>query len=103
MPQVKVSAFADTDLSAILLHLAMQAGARVAETYAHRFFRLYDSIAERPEICAPRPRLGVHIRAGVVHPYLVIYRYVPGDDTVSIVRILHGRRNVTRRLLPSSL
>jgi plasmid stabilization system protein ParE len=34
-----------------------------------------------------------------VFPYLVIYRYSKGDDTVSIIRILHGRRKITRKIL----
>jgi hypothetical protein len=46
-----------------------------------------------------RPKLGPHIRVGVVFPYLVVYRHVEGDDTVSIIRVLHGRRRMTRKLL----
>jgi toxin ParE1/3/4 len=52
-----------------------------------------------PESCQARPNLGAHVRVGVMHPYLAIYRYATGSDTVSIIRILHGRRKITRQLL----
>jgi plasmid stabilization system protein ParE len=34
-----------------------------------------------------------------VLPYVVIYRHIEGDDTLSIIRILHGRRRLTKTLL----
>jgi toxin ParE1/3/4 len=37
----------------------------------------------------------------LVLPYVVFYRHVEGDDTVSIIRIVHGRRRLTRKLLQS--
>ncbi len=55
-----------------------------------------------PESCEARPKLGAHIRVGVVVPYLVIYRHASGDNTVSILRILHGRRKITGKLLQGS-
>jgi hypothetical protein len=35
-----------------------------------------------------------------VLPYVAIYRRAKGDGAVSIVRIVHGRRNITRNLVP---
>jgi plasmid stabilization system protein ParE len=34
-----------------------------------------------------------------VLPDLVIYRYSESDDTATILRIVHGGRNITRALL----
>jgi toxin ParE1/3/4 len=51
-----------------------------------------------PATGAMRPRLDADMRIWVVAPYIVFYRFAPDDDTVRVVRILHGRRNVTERL-----
>jgi toxin ParE1/3/4 len=48
----------------------------VASQYNARIEVLYDKLADFPESCQTRPRLGAHIRVGVVDPYLVIYRYL---------------------------
>ncbi len=47
----------------------------------------------------PRPSLGPNTRVAVVAPYLFIYDYTLDDDTLTLLRILHGRRNVSRALL----
>lgn len=94
-----VSRRAHQDLLEILRQLTQVAGWRVAQAYGERFLRLYELICERPEICAARPKLGPFARVGVVHPYLVIYRHIPGEDVVGLIRILHGRRKLSRRLL----
>jgi toxin ParE1/3/4 len=38
--------------------------------------------------------LGKEIRVGIVFPYLVIYRHSVADDTVTVLRVIHGRRNI---------
>jgi len=43
--------------------------------------------------------LGARTRIAIVQPYLLIYDYAPGDDALTLLRILHGRRNITRALL----
>ncbi len=35
----------------------------------------------------------------VLSPYLVIYDHLSEADTVNVVRILDGRRNITRQLV----
>jgi len=32
-------------------------------------------------------------------PYVVAYRYVPESGLVGVIRVLHGSRNITRKLL----
>ena len=36
---------------------------------------------------------------GIVLPYVVIYRHSGDENRVAIVRIVHGNRRITRRLL----
>jgi toxin ParE1/3/4 len=94
-----ISERADEDWSAILETLARGGGDAALTKYMNRLDRLYEVLAERPDICANRPRLGKYVRAAVVHPYLVIYQHVPGDAAVEVIRIVHGRRKITRRAL----
>jgi plasmid stabilization system protein ParE len=60
---------------------------------------IYDNLAMSPAMGSPRPRLGRRARIVVLSPYLVIYDHLSETDTVNIVRILDGRRNITRRLV----
>ncbi|MBV8963091.1 MAG: type II toxin-antitoxin system RelE/ParE family toxin [Hyphomicrobiales bacterium] len=60
---------------------------------------MYRRLGYFPGIGSSRPRLGQDIRILPLLPYVVIYRHAERDDIVSIVRILHGRRNITGGLL----
>lgn len=102
MARVIVTALADRDTKQILTRIEREAGHQTAVKFNLRFEALYDRLVEHPEICEARPKLGPHIRAGVVFPYLVIYRHVEGDEIVSIVRVVHGHRRITRNLLRGS-
>ena len=99
MAQVIVSDLADTDSMRIWEDLTRDAGYGVAARYNAEFESLYERLADLPESCQSRPKLGAHVRVGVVRPYLVVYRHRKGSDKVEIIRILHGSRNITRRLL----
>ena len=61
--------------------------------------KLYDRLAEHPESCEAHPELSAHIRVGLVSPYLVIHHYAESARAVRVIRVLHGRRKVTRGLL----
>ena len=99
MARVVVSDLADADTAQLLDDLARDAGYVVAARYNSEIEDLYERLADYPDSCQLRPNLGTHVRVGVVRPYLVIYRHRKGSDRVDIVRILHGSRNITRRLL----
>ena len=99
MVRVIVTDLADADTAKIMDELARDAGPLVASDYNARIEALYERLANAPEGYQARPKLGANIRVGVVFPYLVIYRYLKSDDTVSIIRVIDGRRNITRRLV----
>jgi toxin ParE1/3/4 len=99
MARVVITDLADADTADILEEITREAGHRIARKYNARIESLYERLADHPESCQARPKLGAHIRVGVVYPYLVIYRHVSGDDTVSIIRVVSGRRKLTRKLL----
>ena len=100
MVQVIVTGPAVADLTEILIEIGQEAGYRTSLKYRYRFESLFFiKLSEFPETFQSRPSLGPHIRAGLVHPYIVVYRYDPTDRVVSILRILHSRRRITRKTL----
>lgn len=96
MTRLVVTADAETDTFAVLDHLEAKAGAQVAERYARRFRAAIERLIEMPQSGAPRPALGSDTRCLIVPPYLLIYDYALGDDIVVLLRVLHGRRRITR-------
>lgn len=99
MARIAITASADADTLYILGDLAAKAGAGVAARYDADIDALYRRLEQFPESGAPRPALGFLVRIGVVSPYVVIHEYIEADDAVTILRIVHGRRKLTRRLL----
>ncbi len=97
MATVQITASADADLGDIVSDLASRAGWTIAQRYAAAFDALFARLADHPAMGPLRPELGPHTRIGVVQPYIAIYEYSEND--VTILRVLHGRRNVTARLI----
>jgi toxin ParE1/3/4 len=83
----------------IIFDLAAKAGRHTAIKYEALFDSLYVRLAEHPASGAPRPAFGRGIRIGMVSPYIVIYRHTEADDTVTVLRVVPGRRRITGRLL----
>jgi len=99
MATINFTNAAKEDSRSIFADLQTKAGAYTVEKYLTEFSRLYDHFSRFPDSGAPRRKLGPTVRIGVVFPYVVFYRYVEADDAVLVLRILHGRRKVTRRML----
>jgi toxin ParE1/3/4 len=99
MPRLRFTSLADADTAAILEDLASKAGPVVAEKYLDRFESLYAQLSTYPQSGPPRPALGDNIRIAIAAPFIVIYRHQPQDDTVTILRLVHGRRRITGALL----
>ena len=99
MARVVVTSAADADTYEIQTYLARNAGSVVASRYTMLFERLYGRLAEHPDSGVPRPALGQNIRVGIVVPFIVIYRHERDAGTVTVLRIIHGRRRITGSLL----
>jgi plasmid stabilization system protein ParE len=99
MARLVFSALADADTAEIYTRLAANGGRKAAQRYDAAFERLYERLSEFPESGALRKTLGEHIRIGVISPFLVIYRHVLGEERLTVLRVLHGRRRVSGRLL----
>jgi toxin ParE1/3/4 len=100
MTRLVVTPDAERDIDDIISFLAREAGpAAVAANYVRRFRFTLERLVDLPETGAPRPSLGPHARIGIVSPYILIYDFVRERDELVLLRILHGRRNITRDLL----
>ena len=97
MTRVIVSGPAKRDVRDILTDLNRHAGHLVASRYAAEFKNVYRSLARFPDSGPSRPALGPLSRIKLVHPYVVVYdRDV---DAVTVLRVLHGRRDITIKLI----
>ena|SRR5262245_4784923 len=101
MARVVLTAAADADVDAIFQRLNARAGLPTATKYRGLLTGLYKRLAQFPDSCSLRPVLGPNVRVGVVAPYIVIYRYVAETDTVTVLRVRHGRRRTTPQSLPN--
>ena len=97
MARVVVTGRASADVAEIVVHLTEHAGHHVAARYLNEFDAVFDRLAAFPRIGPTRPALGRSARVVLVDPYVIVYDHV--DDTVTVLRILHGRRNITRGLV----
>ena len=97
MAKLIVSPQAELDSAAIIELLLDKAGVDVAARYLREIDALPERLSLFPRSGMRRLSLGRDIRIGVVEPYVMIYRY--RADTVTVVRVVDGRRNITRRLI----
>ncbi len=102
MARLVIAPEADDDSAAIIDDLLTKAGAHVADRYELAFDDVYERLISYPQIGSSRPKLGERVRVCVVRPFLVIYEYEELDDIVIILRIIHGKQDITRRLLKSA-
>lgn len=102
MTRVVVSTLAASDLDQILDPLQREAGAKTALRYAKRFSQVIERLGHFPLHAPARPALGVDTRIYMIYPYLIIYDFVAADDRVVLLRILHGKRDMSERILKRS-
>jgi toxin ParE1/3/4 len=97
MTPIVVSPKADADVNEMLQHLSDLAGPAVARRYAQELEAIYERLAIFPDSGARRKSLGAKTRIAVLSPYVVVYDHM--NETVRIIRVIDGRRNITRRLV----
>ncbi len=88
---------AQADLAAIGAYIAEQASETTAGRFLGRIRRTIEDMAHFPGSRPLVPELGADIRRLVVGRYLIFYRF--DETTVFIVRVLHGARNITKKLI----
>lgn len=98
MPKLRVSPEAAAEIDDIWLYIARESGSadlasRVTDGITHRF-RL---LTRHPFIGRRRDDLRVGLRSFAVGNYVIIYR-VEAPDTVFVLHILHGSRDIAKLL-----
>jgi toxin ParE1/3/4 len=96
--RIVFTSLADADTAQIIGDPNKQAGENVADRCYAYFDSLYRRLERFPDCGAPRPKLGRYVRIAIVSPYVIIYEHID-DDLVMIMRVVHGRRKITRRSL----
>jgi toxin ParE1/3/4 len=99
MAKVTLTEQAQAELAEIITNVTREVGINAARNFRSSFFEFFQHIAAFPEACEARPKLGRGIRLGIVYPYSVFYRYQESHAHVSVLRILRGRRRITRTML----
>ena len=99
MTSVIVAPEARDDIARIVAHLAAVASLTTAARWNDRLWYAIEAIADFPGAGAPRPRLGTHVRIKIVSPYIVIYEHERGAASASVLRVVHGRQRITKKLL----
>ncbi|MGD9784053.1 MAG: type II toxin-antitoxin system RelE/ParE family toxin [Hyphomicrobiaceae bacterium] len=99
MTRLIVARAARGDLDGILEYLEREAGRGTALAYAERFADALRRVIEFPGHARRRPALGADTRAAIVYPYLLIYDYDAVVDTATLLRVLHGKRDITRLII----
>ena len=91
MAQVLRTRQAHIDLLEIWTHMA-DSNPRAADRLLENIGRTCETLAEFPRMGRSRPELAPELRSIPVGDYVIFYR--PVDDTVEIVRILYGARDI---------
>jgi plasmid stabilization system protein ParE len=99
MAKVRLSQRARKDLLHILERLSDVAGPRTARKYDTEIKRTLRRVGRFPGTGSPRPQFGAETRTVSVAPYLNFYDGGPKSETVHVLRILHGRRDITPGLI----
>ena len=99
MAQVVFTATADSDVATIFDDLYAKAGKPTVGKYRALFRKLYDNLAAFPDSGTLRPMIGAQIRIRVVPPYVVIYKHTDFENTITVLRVVHGRRKISGKLV----
>ena len=94
--EVRLTDRAQSDRNAIWLHIAEdRIGA--ADRILERFDDIFRLLSDNPNAGPSKPRLGKGRRTFTVEGYVICYTVSP--VAIEVIAILHGARNITRRLL----
>jgi toxin ParE1/3/4 len=89
--KIIVSDEADNDLMQIFSYLS-QRSPQATQSLLDEINRRFVNLESFPLLGAPRPDLGQDVRSAVVSPYMVLYAV--RRDHVTILRVLHGGRDI---------
>lgn len=96
--RVTISEQARANLRSIYAHSYAQWGEEQATRYDDALDAAIDRIGDHPNIGKRLPHLGPSVHRLVCQSHVIVYERV-SDDEIEILRIVHGNRRLTKRLL----
>jgi toxin ParE1/3/4 len=96
--RLRLAPRAQRDVRGIRLYGLKQWGEGQADDYESALNRAMESLRANPRIGVARDNLLPGLRAYPVEHHVLYYRIV--DDTIEVVRILHGRADAARHFPP---
>lgn len=97
MPQVNRTDQAELDLIGILAHLGRHSSA-AADRFAEEVDQKCQLLARFPGLGEAQEELGTGVRCITIGNYVLYYRSLNGG--IEILRVFHGRQNVSPPLIP---
>ena len=91
MSHIRHKRAAQSDAVAIWRYIARDSPA-FADAMLARFTEKLARLADNPQLGTPRPELRAGLRSFAVGNYILFY--APGDDGITLYRILHAARDV---------
>ncbi len=83
---------ATDDLLELWIHIAAQTTDARANALIRTIDKKLHLLAAQPELGRPRSELRAGLRAFPVKPYVIFY--LPLTDGITVIRVLHGRRDI---------
>jgi plasmid stabilization system protein ParE len=90
---------AENDLADLLAYLQREANSVVAEEFGRDVRATLLRLTEFPDSGAPRPEFGAYVRMSIIYPYLLFYDHPPDHPELTLLRILHGKSNLSAEIL----
>ena len=100
MAVVRYAPAALSDLEKITRDIIANNGKLVAQKFLINTKSSFAILAEYPFVGRKRHRLGSKMLSWPVPPYLVLYK--PTDDGIEIIRVVYGRRKISRKIAAGS-
>ena len=89
---LRLTETAEDDLSEIWAYLAFEASEPVATRFVKSIEKAFATLQHTPSIGTPRERFAPGLRVIFQSPYAIYY--LPSEQDILIVRVLHGARDV---------
>lgn len=91
MKEPRITPQAEADLVEVW-HYVANGGAERADAFIDKVFKQCQRLAQFPGMGRARDSLAPNLRSFPVKPFVIFYR--PMDDTVEIIRVLFGARDM---------
>ena len=96
MAELRLSVAAERDLEDIQAEGEARFGEIAADAHSVRFERIFTLLRDQPFAGQQRSDYAREVRAFANWPHVIIYRVQ--DDTVLVIRVLHGARDIRHAL-----